>query len=136
MSTARWARRDRYRSEHGCRYCGRFGADCAIAVCDACGSPQCHGNGLGRGQCSICYVGLLPGWSGHDRPCSRKGCRQRAVAEAPRAGNVCAEHALIAVCVAAGKGRERQTVAEYVQRRLEERAKQWELIDLGAVRAA
>ena len=53
---------------------------CARAVCLACGSPQCSVNGLSRGQCGVCYVGLLPYWSGSDCPCSYKGCTERAIA--------------------------------------------------------
>ena len=53
---------------------------CRHATCKACGSAQCSANGLGLGQCGICSVGLLSGWSGSDVPCDYTGCTELAVA--------------------------------------------------------
>lgn len=98
--TPRYVRRDsRVAPSSLCTLCGTHWGGypsrvCPVTTCLACGSPQCMVNGLGRGQCSICYVGLLSGWSGNDKPCGYKGCSSRAVA---RVGNgarayVCASH--------------------------------------------
>lgn len=60
-------------------------ARCRSAVCDGrtvsclgCGTTQCHGNGLGKGSCSVCHFGILPGWSSWDKRCGYKGCGNRA----------------------------------------------------------
>ncbi len=70
-----------------CLYCGAcYGIclgepkACKVTACLACHTTQCMVNGLARGQCSICLVGLLPGWSGTDRVCDYKGCGKKAVA--------------------------------------------------------
>lgn len=52
---------------------------CRPTTCLACGSRQCMVNGLGRGQCSICLIGLLPGWSGNNRTCQYIGCTNHAI---------------------------------------------------------
>jgi len=74
-------------------------------------------NGLGRGQCSICFIGLLPGWAGSDRKCSYKGCGKPAIARADGQNpNRCAEHL------------ERGKWLGYVAARLAERDKHWLLL--------
>ena len=66
---------------------------CRPTTCMACGSTQCMVNGLGRGQCVVCYVGLLPGWLGTNCTCSYKGCGQPAIARADGANrNRCRIH--------------------------------------------
>jgi hypothetical protein len=83
----------------GCKWCGTHwgqpveSGQCSHTTCKACGSGQCMGNGLGRGQCGVCLIGLLPGWSGTDRPCGYKGCPERAIAACDRVGFCCAKHA-------------------------------------------
>ena len=133
--TARWAKLDSMRWKRdvqggrGCRYClnsGQGDVDCKPATCQACGSVQCLHAGSG-GRCGVCLVGIVEGWSGWNRPCGYRGCSERAVAEAPRVRNVCAEHALKARTTFGAK----VTLAEYIRVRLEERAKNWTLIDLG-----
>jgi hypothetical protein len=90
----------RYPSEGACVYCGtHWGNDkdqygrraCAAATCLACGSKQCMGNGAGNGQCSVCYIGLLPGWSGSTAQCQRARCTEQAV-KIVRKRKVCATH--------------------------------------------
>ena len=69
------------------------GHTCEVTVCKACGGPQCLSNGLAGGQCLICYVGLLPGWSGSDRKCDYKGCKESAIARTGGLNKyVCVEH--------------------------------------------
>lgn len=75
-----------------CRYCGRAQKrDCAPVDCPACGSRQCHGNGV---TCQVCLYGWLPGWSriGQETTCGYRGCDAPAVANAPRVQRVCAAH--------------------------------------------
>lgn len=124
-------------SADSCPNCARWskgGQACAIATCLACGSPQCHGNGSARGSCSVCLIGVLPGWSGCDRPCGYKGCQKRGIAFAPRMGRVCAEHALRArqgTRVQTVNGRAVRvpcTVAQYVFDRTEARGQAWRLV--------
>ena len=76
-------------------------------------------NGLARGTCSICLVGLLPGWSGTDRSCSYAGCAERAVARADGQNAYrCCFHL------------ERGKWAGYAAARLAEREKYWvEVVD-------
>lgn len=99
MNEARYVRKDTRVPPHGCKFCGTAWGQpsatgcCATTRCLACKTLQCMGNGLGRGQCGICLIGLLPGWSGSDRPCGYKGCKERAIAVAPRVKAVCAAHA-------------------------------------------
>lgn len=96
---ARWVRVNQARifePAQQCRYCGTFwggAGDCKATVCMACGASQCMGNGLGNGQCSLCYVGLLPGWSGSDGTCTYKGCGSLAVARGRGRKKICAVHA-------------------------------------------
>lgn len=89
-------------------------------TCLWCGTPQCSGNGLGRGQCGVCYHGLLPGWSGSHagQPCSYKGCPHPAVGRFPRMGQVCAAHA------------EHILGPEYLAARLADRDKNWVAVEL------
>ena len=117
----RWVRKDRRVTETAlCSYCGTCwggfpNRQCPPSTCLACGSTQCLGNGLGHGDCSICYIGMLPGWSGTDRACGYKQCTQPAVAFV--AGQVrvaCKDHL------------ERNGKAQYVAARLAERHKAWE----------
>ena len=104
-----------------CKVCGAAGGcgpdGCGTAVCKACHTPQCNSNGLGHGACGICLVGILPGWSGSDRPCGYKGCGVDAVAFAPRVKRVCAAHM------------ERSGVAAYVAARLAERDKEFDAVE-------
>ena len=99
----RWVRKDRRIYDFsGCAACGtcwgaapgaaKQGHTCSVTTCLACGTDQCMGNGLGGGECGVCYYGLLLGWSGTDRPCGYKGCRERAVATTPRVGFACKAH--------------------------------------------
>ena len=88
MNQPRFVRRDRriYHDSY-CQLCGTcYGICkgekrvCREATCLACGSKQCSVNGLGRGQCGICLIGLLTGWSGSEgRQCSYAGCSAPAV---------------------------------------------------------
>lgn len=87
----RFVRKDaRPHHDAHCKLCGAcYGINvaggqqaCGTTTCLACESTQCMVNGLGRGQCGICHVGLLPGWSGTDCQCSYAGCTARAVARA------------------------------------------------------
>ncbi len=87
-------------SYEGCPHCGRYSPGnrpCAIAVCDACGTPQCFFNGMGRGTCKACLYGFLRGWSRPDalKRCQYKGCTADAVyIYLPGAKKaVCREHA-------------------------------------------
>lgn len=61
-----------------CTRCGSAVCDGRTVACMGCGTEQCHNNGLGKGSCSACYYGILPGWSGSDKPCGYKGCANRA----------------------------------------------------------
>lgn len=65
---------------------------CDATTCKACGITQCMSNGLARGQCGYCHVGLLPGWSGSDRKCGYTGCEQPAIAAVSRVGFACGDH--------------------------------------------
>ena len=86
-----------FKPDQQCRYCGSFwggAGDCEATTCKACGTKQGMGNGLGRGTCSYCYYGLLPGWSGaDDHKCGYSGCEAPAIArDVPRVKYVCAGH--------------------------------------------
>ena len=105
MNTAaqgRYVRKDR-RVQHDshCLYCGaNYGIvkgeprACRTTTCLACGTKQCMVNGLGNGQCSVCYHGLLEGWAGSacGQACSYKGCKQHAVARGRGRKRVCLAH--------------------------------------------
>lgn len=123
-----------YARTNGCRYCGsmREGpVDCKLVECKACGSPQCFGNGSARGTCSICLVGLLPGWSGHDRRCGYKGCFAPSIAEAPRVKQVCRTH-VDQPSVRFSVKSPARSLAKYIEETAAERkTKLFELIDLG-----
>jgi len=114
---SRFVRKDRRIYDFSlCKACGTAGftsGTCTAVVCKACLTVQCHSNGGGNGRCSVCYVGLLPGWSGTNCGCSRKDCDQRAVAIA-RKRAVCANHL--------GK------TADDIAQRLAEREKSWVLV--------
>lgn len=128
MSAPRWVRKDAYIYD-GCRACGTcYGLTgcerlCSVSTCAACGSVVCSGYGLGSGHCPVCLVGFLSGWSGNDHECGYAGCRERAVADAPRIGHVCAAH-LARVKVRVGISKEARTVtlAERVAEALRTRA--------------
>jgi len=77
-----------------CNTWNTTGQACVQVRCLACNAEQCHSRGLGRGTCSICYRGMLPGWSGNNNPdqpgrysssvrtdvrCQYKGCDEMAV---------------------------------------------------------
>ena len=122
----RWVRKDRRVYDFStCKLCGsacgvvKPAVQCAATTCLACGSRQCMSNGLARGTCSICLVGLLPGWSGTDRSCSYAGCAERAVARADGQNAYrCCFHL------------ERGKWAGYAAARLAEREKYWvEVVD-------
>ena len=121
----RWVRRDRriYDSST-CKLCGSaYGGvypdtEHAPSTCLACGSRQCIGNGLCRGTCAICYVGLLPGWSGTDRKCQYKGCKEKAVARVDGLNKYrCRSHL------------ERGKYLGYVGKQLDVCGQQWVLVD-------
>ena len=91
---------------------------CRPTTCKACGSAQCSVNGLGRGQCAVCHIGLLPGWSGAECLCSYTGCGCPAIARADGANrNRCAFHL------------ERGKWAGYIAKRVLDRAKHFDEID-------
>lgn len=87
--------------------------------CAACGTPQCWTNGMSRGQCGVCYIGLLNKKFGSPK-CGYKGCNKDAIAAAPMVKYVCADHARTAK-----SSMKPLTVAEYVQRHLDTRDKTW-----------
>ena len=95
----RYVRKTALIYEHSyCRVCGAAGGcerdGCTTMTCLWCGTPQCSSNGLGRGQCSVCLHGFLPGWSGcgPGQACAYKGCAEPAVGRFPRKGRCCAAH--------------------------------------------
>jgi hypothetical protein len=129
--TETWVRRDRrVRDDAHCLLCGDYYGICSgehrahpPTVCLACGTAQCWTQGLSRGTCGVCYVGLLPRFSGSDRPCGYVRCANRAVAVAPRVKNVCREHLA------------RAYKYDYVADQLATRDQQWEriVVDLSAM---
>jgi hypothetical protein len=90
MAQERYVNKDAYiYHDSHCLYCGaNYGIchgearACRISTCLACGTRQCSVNGLSRGQCSVCFHGLLEGWSGSHsgQSCAYKGCANKAVA--------------------------------------------------------
>lgn len=119
----RWCRKDRRIYDFStCLYCGSGHGVCkgetrahTVTTCMACGTPQCMGNGLSRGTCGICLIGLLPGWAGNDRKCSYQGCNEKAIARADGQNKFrCRNHL------------ERGKWEGYVAARLAEREKGWE----------
>ena len=137
-----YVRKDLRRSSaDSCPHCARWskgGKPCEIVSCLACGSPQCHGHGSARGACAVCLIGVLPGWSGCDRPCGYKGCERHGIAFASRVGRVCVEHALRArhgSRLQTVNGRIQRTpctVAQFVFDRTENRGQAWLLVEEGA----
>ena len=114
----RWVRKDRRIYDFSlCDLCGTAGGTtgrCNRSICMACGSAQCSSNGLARGTCGICFIGLLPGWSGNNRKCSYKGCNNQAIARVDGQNSLrCREHL------------ERGKWAGYIARRLAERNLAW-----------
>lgn len=94
----RYVRKNAIIYDHAiCLLCGvgygerRADHACPTSCCLACGTIQCLHNGLARGQCSLCLVGLLDGYSTHR--CGYAGCKAQAVAAAPRVRYACHEHA-------------------------------------------
>lgn len=116
-----------------CRWCGtgygiaqsRPPYECAHTTCLACGSGQCMGNGLGRGQCGICLIGLLPGWSGTNRQCGYKGCPEKAIAACDRVGFCCRKHTTRATNGRLYESKKPITVAEYIAARLADREREY-----------
>lgn len=101
--TIRYVQKSRFPVRDGdpgeCQLCGtRWGVvapnnACDSTICLMCGSRQCMVNGLGHGACSICYTGLLLGWSnGGRRKCGYRNCENVAVSSAPRVGFACRQH--------------------------------------------
>jgi hypothetical protein len=89
LAYARYVRKDsRIAQDSHCLLCGAcYGIcqseprACRVSTCLACGTKQCSVNGLGCGQCSVCYNGLLTGWSGSNPgKCAYKGCQNESVA--------------------------------------------------------
>lgn len=101
---ARYVSRMRARSDippGACRYCSTFwGVEkdeegqkaCRATTCHACGSRVCMAEGLGNGQCPVCYVGLLANWSGSGGFCERARCDKPRIAR-ERNRYVCRNHA-------------------------------------------
>ena len=88
-----------FKPDQQCAACGTFWGDygracCPVTTCKLCESPQCMGNGIGRGQCNICLSGLLPGWAGSEGVCGYKSCGQPAVALGRGRKYVCYGHAV------------------------------------------
>jgi len=127
----RWVRKDRrpYHDSH-CLLCGSCygivkGAPrrCGTSTCMACGSAQCSVNGLSRGRCGICHIGLLTGWSGTDKPCDYKGCTERAIVRVDGTNKYrCREHV------------ERGKWKGYLDQQLVMREKLFELVDPNLIR--
>lgn len=98
MSEPRWMQKAdigrRYNSRQ-CPYCmcSDRSPSCGVVKCELCAQPQCHSRGLTRGQCALCYRGLLPGWSRNGGPCSYKGCGGKGVARGRGNKYVCVDHA-------------------------------------------
>jgi hypothetical protein len=88
VALSRWVRKDaRVYDFSDCKLCGSCWGICTgepmacrVTTCLACGSDQCLSNGLRRGQCGICLVGLLDSWGGNQRLCAYQGCSEQAVA--------------------------------------------------------
>lgn len=126
---ARYTRLDALQWEHSlCRACGGAGAAdrpaCRVAVCEACGTPQCGSHGRSSGRCAVCHIGYLSGWSHGQRRCRYKGCSEPPIA-LDGAFGYCRGHC--------ARGRKRGmtvrvTLAEYIAERLAERARGWALI--------
>lgn len=90
---------------------------CKVTTCMACETPQCMSNGLARGQCGICLIGLLRGWSGSNCTCDYKACLQPAIVRVDGLNkNRCALHV------------ERGKWVGYIKKRLEERDKHFKLV--------
>ena len=88
-----------FEPDQQCAACGTFygnygQACCPVTTCKLCEAPQCMGNGMGNGQCSICFSGLLPGWSGSEGTCGYKNCGKPAVARGRGRKYVCHAHAV------------------------------------------
>jgi hypothetical protein len=128
--TTTYVRKDRrvYEDSH-CLLCGTNYGICSgehrahpPTNCLACDTPQCWTNGMSRGQCSVCYVGLLPRFSRHK--CGYAKCGKDAIAAAPRVKYVCADHAKTAK--SNNRVIKNQTIAQYVKAQLiENRDKHW-----------
>jgi hypothetical protein len=123
-----WISKNRHiRHDAHCLLCGDYYGICAgekrahpPSICKACGTPQCWTNGLARGQCSICLIGLLDRFSA--RKCGYAGCGHDAVAAVPRVKYACKTH--LAQAKIGGIAAE-----QYVTQRLNDRSKNWERID-------
>lgn len=100
-----------------CQRCQSHACDGRTATCLGCATTQCHGNGLGKGSCSVCLFGILPGWSGWIQTCGYKGCElQAAFHDVPGSvKRVCHYHATRPKISAFNV---KVTLAEYVTRLL------------------
>lgn len=125
MST-RWVRRDRrILHDSHCLLCGACHGICQgeprvcrTSTCRACGSVQCSVNGLACGQCSVCHIGLLTGWSGTDRQCQYTGCHEPAIVRVDGQHQYrCRTHA------------ERGKYLGYIARQLASRDRYWQEVD-------
>lgn len=63
-------------------------------LCLGCGAKVCGCHGTARGQCPVCYRGLLTNYYSFSRTCGYKGCKAPAVASSPRVGFACMAHAV------------------------------------------
>ena len=119
----RWVSKERLiQHEDHCLLCGaNYGIArgepraCRTTVCLACGSIQCMINGLAWGTCSICYIGLLSGWSDNGaRKCQYKRCGNKAIAYCDGLHKFrCKDHL------------ERGKWQGYVARQLQDRSRNW-----------
>ena len=116
---SRWVRKNRRIYDFSkCEYCGTgWGNGCKEIICLACGSIQCESNGLGRGICSICLIGFLPGWFRTNKKCGYKHCQNDAICKAKFIRQVCKEHMI------------KQNLNVHIKERLDQREERWELIE-------
>jgi len=125
--TVTWTRKDRtVRTDAHCIICGDYYGICQgehrahrPSTCKACGTPQCWTRGLARGQCSVCYIGLLDAFS--TRKCGYAGCNQEAVSAALRVKYACKDH--LDKPYTRGK-----TTRQYISELLANRDKAWEQV--------
>lgn len=62
-------------------------------LCLGCGAKVCGCHGLVRGQCPICYTGLLTNYYKIGHRCGYKGCKKPAAVAVPRVKFACLDHA-------------------------------------------
>lgn len=63
-------------------------------LCLGCGAKVCGCHGTARGQCPVCYRGLLTNYYKLGLKCGYKGCIAPAVASSPRVMFACMHHAV------------------------------------------